>query len=53
MLYQLAFTELFLNKLWPDLNNNDLDNIFIKFHKIKENLVSKYRYIPAIFIVFF
>ena len=36
MLYQLAFTELFfLNKLWPDLNNNDLDNIFIKFHKIK------------------
>lgn len=38
MLYQIAFTELFfLKKLWPDLTNKDLNNIFNKFKNIKRN----------------
>ena len=33
LLFQSSFTELFfLNKLWPDLNNNDLDKVFIKYN---------------------
>lgn len=36
LLYQLAFTELFfLKKLWPDLNNSDLDKIIKTYHNIE------------------
>ena len=39
MLWQLAYTELiFLKKLWPDFNSNDLIKIIKKYKKIKRNL---------------
>ncbi len=38
MLWQLAYTELnFLDKLWPDINKNDLKRIVLKYKRIKRN----------------
>ena len=38
LLWQLAYTEIyFINKLWPDFNENDFNKIIIKFNKIKRN----------------
>ena len=38
MLWQLAYTEIFfINKLWPDFNADDFNNIIIKYNKIKRN----------------
>ena len=41
MLWQLAYAEIyFLNKLWPDFNENDLKKIVSNFKKIKRNFGS-------------
>jgi undecaprenyl diphosphate synthase len=41
MLWQLAYSELFfLNKLWPDFNSMDLNNIIKKFKIKKRNFGS-------------
>ena len=38
LLLQIAYTEIFfVDKLWPDFNNNDFDNIVKKFYNIKRN----------------
>ena len=38
MLWQLAYAELyFLDKLWPDFNENDLKKILKDYNKIKRN----------------
>ena len=38
MLWQLAYTEIFfLEKLWPDFNNQDLKRVLNKFKSIKRN----------------
>ena len=38
LLWQLAYTEIFfINKLWPDFNENDFNNIIKKFYSIKRN----------------
>ena len=38
LLWQLAYTEIFfMDKLWPDFNENDFSKIIIKFNKIKRN----------------
>jgi len=38
LLWQLAYTEIFfIDKLWPDFNENDFNNIISKFKKIKRN----------------
>ncbi len=38
LLWQLAYTEIFfLDKLWPDFNENDFNKIIIKFNKITRN----------------
>ena len=38
LLWQLAYTEIFfINKMWPDFNENDFIKIISKFHKIKRN----------------
>ena len=38
LLWQLAYTEIFfVDKLWPDFNENDFNRILIKFNKIKRN----------------
>ena len=38
LLWQLAYAEIFfINKLWPDFNENDYNKIIGKFHKIKRN----------------
>ena len=38
LLYQTAYSELFfLDKLWPDINKDDLSNIYIDFKKRKRN----------------
>jgi undecaprenyl diphosphate synthase len=38
LLWQLAYTEIFfINKMWPDFNEKDFNNIIIKFFKIKRN----------------
>ena len=38
LLWQLAYTEIFfLDKLWPDFNENDFNKIIIKFNNIKRN----------------
>ena len=35
MLYQLAFTDFFFtNKLWPDINNNDIKKFYNIFYKL-------------------
>ena len=38
LLWQLAYTEIFfIDKLWPDFNENDFNKIIKKFDKIKRN----------------
>jgi len=38
LLWQLAYTEIFfIDKLWPDFNDNDFNKIIINFKKIKRN----------------
>ena len=38
LLWQLAYTEIFfIDKLWPDFNENDFNNIINKFFGIKRN----------------
>ena len=38
LLWQLAYTEIFfVDKLWPDFNENDFNNIIKKFFNIKRN----------------
>ena len=38
MLWQLAYAELyFLDKLWPDFNENDLKKILKDYNKITRN----------------
>ena len=38
LLWQLAYTEIFfINKLWPDFNDNDFNKIINKFYSIKRN----------------
>ena len=38
LLWQLAYTEIFfINKLWPDFNEDDFDNIINKYNTIKRN----------------
>ena len=38
MLWQLAYTEIFfLEKLWPDFNNQDFKKVLNKFKNIKRN----------------
>jgi len=38
LLWQLAYTEIFfVDKLWPDFNENDFKNIIKKFFSIKRN----------------
>jgi len=38
LLWQLAYTEIFfIDKLWPDFNEQDFNNIVDKFYKIKRN----------------
>ena len=38
LLWQLAYTEIFfIDKLWPDFNENDYNKIISKFHRIKRN----------------
>ena len=38
LLWQLAYTEIFfMDKLWPDFDEDDLNKIIIKFNKIKRN----------------
>ena len=38
LLWQLSYTEIFfVDKLWPDFNENDFNKIIMKFNKIKRN----------------
>jgi undecaprenyl diphosphate synthase len=38
LLWQMAYTEIFfINKMWPEFNNNDFQKILNKFKKIKRN----------------
>ena len=38
LLWQLAYTEIFfIDKLWPDFNENDFNKIILKYDKIKRN----------------
>ena len=38
LLWQLAYAEIFfINKLWPDFNENDFNKIVKKFYNIKRN----------------
>ena len=38
LLWQLAYTEIFfIDKLWPDFNENDFNKIILKYNKIKRN----------------
>ena len=38
LLWQLAYTELFfIDKLWPDFNENDFNKIILSYKKIKRN----------------
>ncbi len=38
LLWQIAYTEIFfIDKLWPDFNENDFNKIVFKFKKIKRN----------------
>ena len=38
LLWQLAYSEIFfIDKLWPDFNENDFNNIILRFKKIKRN----------------
>ena len=41
MLWQLAYAEIyFLDKLWPDFNENDLKKVLNHFKKVKRNFGS-------------
>ena len=38
LLWQLAYTEIFfIDKLWPEFNENDFNKIVLKYNKIKRN----------------
>jgi len=38
LLWQLAYAEIFfIDKLWPDFNENDFNKIILKYNKIKRN----------------
>ena len=38
LLWQLAYTEIFfIDKLWPDFNENDFNKIILEYNKIKRN----------------
>ena len=38
LLWQIAYTEIFfINKMWPDFNGKDFENVVNKFYKIKRN----------------
>ena len=38
LLWQIAYTEIFfIDKLWPDFNENDFNKIVKKFYNIKRN----------------
>ena len=38
LLWQIAYTEIFfINKMWPDFNKKDFENVVNKFYKIKRN----------------
>ena len=38
LLWQLAYTEIFfINKLWPDFNEEDFNKIILNYNKIKRN----------------
>ena len=38
LLWQIAYTEIFfIDKLWPDFNEKDFNNVISKFNKIKRN----------------
>ena len=38
LLWQAAYTEIFfINKLWPDFNENDFNKVVNNFYKIKRN----------------
>jgi len=38
LLWQIAYTEIFfIDKLWPDFNEEDFDKVVSKFNKIKRN----------------
>ena len=38
LLWQLAYTEIFfIDKLWPDFNEQDFNKVVAKFYKIKRN----------------
>ena len=38
LLWQLAYTEIFfIDKLWPDFNENDFNKVIARFNKIKRN----------------
>ena len=38
MLWQIAYTEIFfIDKLWPDFNERDFNDIIYNFNKIKRN----------------
>ena len=38
LLLQLAYTEIFfIDKLWPDFNENDFNKVVTNFSKIKRN----------------
>ena len=38
LLWQLSYTEIFfIDKLWPDFNENDFNNIIKKYYSIKRN----------------
>ena len=38
LLWQIAYTEIFfVKKLWPDFNDNDFNQIILKYKKLKRN----------------
>ena len=38
LLWQIAYTEIFfIDKLWPDFNENDFNKIILRYKKIKRN----------------
>ena len=41
LLWQLSYSEIFfVQKLWPDFNNNDFSRIINQFYKIRRNFGS-------------
>ena len=38
LLWQLAYTEIFfIDKLWPDFNENDFNKIILRYKNVKRN----------------